>query len=67
MNPMKLIKIIRKTRLEKRYTSKMGKLHTNVTYIKKTFLNVIPLKTIHKYRETYYGEIKDCEDCILAK
>ena len=67
MNPMKLIKIIRKTRLEKRYTSKMGKLHTNVTYIKKIFLNIIPLKTIHKYRETYYGEIKDCEDCILAK
>lgn len=64
---MKLIKIIRKTRLEKRYTSKMGKLHTNVTYIKKTFLSIIPLKTIHKYRETYYGEIKDCDDCILAK
>ena len=64
---MNLIKIRRKTRLEKRYTFKMGRLHTNVTYIKKTLFNIISLKTIHKYRKTYYGEIKDCEDCVLAK
>lgn len=64
---MKLIKIKRSTRLEKRFTPKMGRLHTNVTYIRKTILNIIPLKTIHKYRETYYGEIKDCEDCVLAR
>ena len=64
---MNLIKIRRKTRLEKRYTSKMGRLHTNVTYIKKTLLNIIPLKTIHKYRETCYGKIKDCEECVLTK
>ena len=50
-----------------RYTHKMGRLHTNVTYIKKTLLNIIPLKIILKYRKTYYGEIKDCEDCVLAK
>lgn len=64
---MKLIKIKRETRLEQRHTRKMGVLNTNVTYIKKMFLNFIPLETLHKYRETYYGEIKDCEDCVLAK
>uniref|UniRef100_UPI004048A2A3 hypothetical protein n=1 Tax=Polaribacter sp. TaxID=1920175 RepID=UPI004048A2A3 len=64
---MKLIRIKRKTRLEKRFTPTMGELHTNVTYIKKTLLNIIPLETVHKYRETYYGEIKDCEDCVLSK
>ncbi len=43
----------------------MGLLATKVTYIKKQFLN-IPIKTIHKYRETYYGEVKDCEDYQLS-
>jgi hypothetical protein len=64
---MRLIQIKRKTRLEKRFTPQMGRLHTKVTYIKKMFLNIIPLETLHKYRETYYGEIKDCEDCVLSK
>ena len=64
---MRLIKISRKTRLEQRHTPKMGALDTKVTYIKQTLLNLIPLKTLHKYRETYYGKIKDCEDCVLAK
>jgi len=64
---MKLIKIKRKTRLEKRFTPKMGKLHTKVTYITKTLFNVIPIKTLHKYRETYYGKIKDCKDCVLSR
>tara|TARA_R110002096_G_scaffold311990_1_gene506245 strand:- start:2992 stop:3201 length:210 start_codon:yes stop_codon:yes gene_type:complete len=64
---MKLIQIKRKTRLEKRFTPQMGRLHTKVTYIKKMFLTIIPLETLHKYRETYYGEIKDCEDCVLSK
>jgi hypothetical protein len=67
LDSMKLIRIKRKTRLEKRFTPTMGELHTNVTYIKKTLLNIIPLETVHKYRETYYGEIKDCEDCVLSK
>ncbi|WP_405609313.1 hypothetical protein [Polaribacter sp. Asnod1-A03] len=64
---MKLIKIKRKTRSEQRHTPKMGSLETKVTYIKKTLFNVIPIETVHKYRETYYGEIKDCEDCLLSK
>jgi hypothetical protein len=42
----------------------MGMLNSRVTYIKKYFLG-IPFKTIHKYRETYYGEIKECDDCNL--
>ncbi|MGJ8547944.1 hypothetical protein [Winogradskyella wichelsiae] len=63
---MKLISIKRETKTEGRFTKKMGVLQTNVTYIKKQFLS-IPYKTIHKYRETYYGEIKDCEDCQLAR
>jgi len=43
----------------------MGELLTKVTYVKMMFLN-IPYKTLHKYRETYYGEVKDCADCNLA-
>lgn len=63
---MKLISVKRETKLEGRFTKKMGVLLTNVTYIKKQFLN-IPFKTLYKYRETYYGEVKDCEDCKLAR
>ena len=63
---MKLISVKRETKLESRFTKKMGVLTTNVTYIKKQFLSV-PFKTLHKYRETYYGEIKDCEDCQLSR
>jgi hypothetical protein len=62
---MKLISIRRKTRNEKRFSKKMGILTTKVVYIQKRFLNV-PFKTLHKYRETYYGEMKDCEDCQIA-
>ena len=64
---MKLIKIQRKTQLEKRFTPKMGELLTNVTYIKKKLFNLIPLATVHKYRETYYGKIKDCKECNLTR
>jgi len=63
---MKLIRIKRQTRTEKRFSPKMGKLYTDVTYIKKEFLS-IPIRTLHKYRQTYYGEIKDCEDCLLSR
>ncbi|MBT8377432.1 MAG: hypothetical protein KJO22_11220 [Bacteroidia bacterium] len=63
---MKLIQIKRQTKTEKRFSPKMGKLYTNVTYIKK-YLMQIPIKTLHKYRETYYGEIKDCEDCVISR
>ena len=42
----------------------MGELTTKVTYIKK-YLAGIPIRTIHKYRETYYGNVKNCQDCNL--
>ena len=63
---MKLIQVKRKTKLENRFAPKMGRLNARVTYIKKQFLG-IPIKTLHKYRETYYGEVKDCEDCVIVK
>ncbi len=25
----------------------------------------LPVNTLHKYRETYYGEVKMCDDCHL--
>lgn len=64
---MKLFKIKRKTRLENRYSPKMGRLVASVTTIKIYFLGIIPVKTLHEYRETYYGEIKDLENCKLNK
>ena len=61
---MKIIQIKRKTVVEKRHTVKMGELITKVTYIKRHLFG-LPIKTLHKYRETYYGEVKDCKDCML--
>lgn len=62
---MQLVSVRRKTKKEKRFSQDMGILTTNVVYIQKTLLN-IPVKTIHKYRETYYGEVKDCEACKIS-
>ena len=42
----------------------MGELTTKVTYIKRYFMG-LPVKNVHKYRETYYGKVKNCDDCIL--
>lgn len=61
---MKLLYIKRNTKTEKLYSAKMGELTTRVTYIKRYFLG-LPIKTMHKYRETYYGEVKDYDDCAL--
>lgn len=61
---MKIIQIKRRTKQEKYYSSGMGILNSRVTYIKKYVLG-IPTKTLHQYRETYYGEIKNCDDCNL--
>ncbi len=61
---MKIITVKRQTKYEKRYSTKMGELTTKVTYIKKHLFG-LPVKTIHKYRETYYGEVKDCNECAL--
>ncbi|MBU2997626.1 hypothetical protein KO500_14345 [Cellulophaga baltica] len=61
---MKLIHIKRETKTEQRHSVKMGSLNTKVTYVQKYFLG-IKIKTLHKYRETYYGEVKNCDDCFL--
>jgi len=63
-NQMKFLYIKRRTKTEKRYTAKMGMLTTKVIYVKK-YLFGLPIKTLHKYRQTYYGQIKNCEDCFL--
>ncbi len=44
----------------------MGRLETRVTYIRKKILG-IPVETLHKYRKTYYGEVKDCSECLLYR
>lgn len=62
---MRLIEVKRKTKYENRFSKKMGRLTTKNTYIKKYFFG-IPIKTLHKYRGTYYGEVKDCNDCVLS-
>jgi hypothetical protein len=48
---MKLIHVKRTTRIENRYTRKMGNLKTNVTRIKKYFIN-IPVKTNSQLQQT---------------
>jgi hypothetical protein len=62
----KFFRIKRKTKIENRYSKSMGRLITNVVYIKLYFIG-IPIKTIHKYRTTYYGKIKNISDCDLNK
>lgn len=61
---MKLLYVKRTTRYENRYSKKMGRLSAKVTYIRK-YLAGIPISTLHKYRETYYGKVKDCTDCNI--
>ncbi|MDG1570969.1 hypothetical protein OZ410_01475 [Robiginitalea sp. M366] len=61
---MKLIRVSRSTKQEVRFHKNMGSLQTRVTYIRKLLFG-IPIKTLHKYRDTYYGEVKACADCEL--
>lgn len=61
-----LFSVKRKVKFENRYHRNMGTLITRVVTIKKTFLGV-PYETVHKYRETYFGEVKDVSDCQLPK
>ena len=66
ISEIKLCYVKRKTKIENRYSENMGRLITNVVYIKKYFIG-IPIKTIHKYRTTYYGEVKGVDECDLKK
>lgn len=58
--------IKRKTKYENRYHQKMGRLKCRVTRVYKTIFG-IPYKEVHAYRETYYGEVKELDDCKLNK
>jgi len=62
---MRLLSIQRESKSETRYHPAMGVLVTKVTYIKKAILG-LPFKTLHKYRETYYGKVKDCSECSVS-
>ena len=59
------ITIQRKTKQESRFHPKMGALSTQVTRIQKTIFG-LPIQTLHKYRETYHGQMKDCVDCKIS-
>ncbi|KJD32780.1 hypothetical protein PW52_14975 [Tamlana sedimentorum] len=61
---MKIISVKRNTTYQKIHTIQMGELTTKVTSIKR-YLFGWPIKTLHKYRETYYGEVKDTKGCML--
>lgn len=65
MNILKPFSIKRRTRQENRFHPKMGALSTKVTRIQKIFFG-IPVQTLHKYRETYKGEVKDCSKCKIS-
>ena len=63
---MKIISVRRKSKFENIYHPYMGRLISKVVKVQKTFLG-IPYKTIHTYRETYEGEVKDLKECKLSK
>lgn len=62
---MKILRVKRKTKFENIYSQKMGRLIAKVTSIKLFLFGVIPIKTLHRYRSTYYGEVKVDKECIL--
>lgn len=45
----------------------MGRIKVPVTRIKLCLFGLIPIKTIHEYRQTYHGNVKTLEDCKLSK
>lgn len=65
MNILKPLSVKRRTKQEARFHPKMGALSTNVTRIQQTIYGV-PIQTLHKYRETYFGEVKDCKECKVS-
>jgi hypothetical protein len=62
-----ILKAKRETRKETRNSKKMGCLITDVTRIKLYLFGVIPIKQLHAYRETYYDEVKELEDCDIHR
>jgi len=62
---IKLVSIRRKSKFESRFHPQMGHLITKVTRIQRAIFG-LPYQTLHKYRETYFGQIKDCEECKVS-
>lgn len=62
-----MIRVRRKTKYENRYHPKMGRIKTRVTRVYQTLFGVIPIKKLHHYRGTYYGEVKDVSECKLGR
>jgi len=62
-----ILKVKRKTKKETRISKKMGCLITDVTRIKLYLFGIIPIKQLHAYRETYYGEVKELKDCDVDR
>ena len=61
---MNVVHIKRRTKTKKQYNERIGLLTTKITYIKKYFIGV-PIKTVHQYGRTYYGQGKKSDDCFL--
>ncbi len=50
---MKIIYIKRESNVKEVYRTRLGKLNSKVTCIKKYFLGM-PFKTVHKYTHTFF-------------
>lgn len=64
---MNILSVKRKSKFENIYSPKMGRLVAKITSVKLFLFGLISIKTLHKYRNTYYGEVKDVKDCNLNK
>ena len=62
-----ILKVKRKTKKETRTSKRMGRLITYVTRIKLYLFGIIPIKQLHAYRGTYYGEVKDLKKCNIDR
>ena len=64
--PLYVIRLKRETIRKTYHHYKMGSLTVPVISIYKTIFG-IKYSKVYEYRETYFGKIKDCENCNLAK
>ena len=62
-----ILRAKRKSKFENRYHKNMGLLKCRVVTIKLYLFGIIPVKTLHKYRETYSGEVKNLSECKLSE
>lgn len=55
---MKILKIKRKVKYNNFYNDETGLLISKIVIVKLYLFNVIPIKKINTYKETYSGDIK---------